>query len=112
MLSSSSDPSSSPSESSISTSSAESRDLVENCALSRFAAFLNSAVPAADEGSPPLESLCEGNAAKLALVGVFASSSLDVEGPAELGPALCCVVADGTSSCFKKGPGVRTVLTD
>lgn len=108
---SSSDPSSSPSESSISTSS-ESRDFVEYCELSRFAAFLNAEVLAADEGSPDLESFSDGNAAKLALVGVFASSSLDVEGPAELGPALCCVVAGGTSSCFKKGPGVRTVLTD
>lgn len=109
---SSSDPSSSPSESSISTSS-ESRDFIEYCALSRFAAFLNSEVLAADEGSPALESLCDGKAAKLDLVGVFASSSFDVDGPAELGPALCSVAADGPSSCFKKDlGGVKAALTD
>lgn len=85
---------------------------MEYCELSRFAPFLNSEVVADDEASPALVSFCDGNDAKLALVGVFASSILDVEGPAALGPALSCVAVEGVSSCFKKGPGVRTVLTD
>lgn len=102
---STSDPSSSPSVPSISTSS-ESREFVEYCELSRFAAFLKSEVFAADEGSPALVSLCDGNAAKLDLVGVFASSILEVEGPAELGPGLGSVVAGVVSSWFVEGPGV------
>jgi hypothetical protein len=102
---STSDPSSSPSVPSISTSS-ESREFVEYCELSRFAVFLNSEVFAADGASPALESLCDSNAAKLDLVGVFASSILEVEGPAELGSGLGSVVAGVVSSWFMEGPGV------